>query len=91
MIRLGDDVMARDAQIATLQNTKNELEEEVFRLHSSLDKVINTGEQMRDFGLEKIDTLQNIEAHRECYYITFYFILYFQKNRVLFLKIASFK
>ncbi|KAJ8726158.1 hypothetical protein PYW07_000856 [Mythimna separata] len=63
MISLRDDVAVRDNKIATLQNHINQLEEEVMRLHSSLDEVLSSGEDMKDFSANKIIALQKIEAH----------------------------
>ncbi|XP_022820749.1 sporulation-specific protein 15-like [Spodoptera litura] len=60
---LNEDVYTRDSKIATLQNHLNELEEEVTRLHSSLAEVIDTGEQIKDFSFQKLDSLKNMEAH----------------------------
>lgn len=63
--KLSEDILARDDKIATLQNHINNLEEEVRRLHAGLAEAIDTGEQMNDFSFQKIDTLRNMEAHRE--------------------------
>uniref|UniRef100_A0A2A4IWY7 Uncharacterized protein n=1 Tax=Heliothis virescens TaxID=7102 RepID=A0A2A4IWY7_HELVI len=60
---LSEDLCARDDKIATLQNHINELEEEVRRLHSNLAEVINTGEEIRDFGFQNINSIRNMEAH----------------------------
>ncbi|XP_047042247.1 myosin-2 heavy chain-like [Helicoverpa zea] len=60
---LSEDVCARDDKIATLQNHINELEEEVRRLHGNLAEVINTGEEIKDFGLRNINSIRNMEAH----------------------------
>ncbi|XP_075991984.1 uncharacterized protein LOC142987239 isoform X2 [Anticarsia gemmatalis] len=60
---LSEDVLARDDRIVILENYINELEDEVRKLHLNLDEVVDTGEQMRDFNFQKIDTIKNIEAH----------------------------
>ncbi|KAH9635054.1 hypothetical protein HF086_004408 [Spodoptera exigua] len=60
---LSEDVYERDSKIATLQNHLNELEEEITRLHASLDEVIDTGEQIKDFSFQKLDSMKNMEAH----------------------------
>lgn len=57
--------MTRNDKIAILENHINELEDEVRKLHINLVEVVNAGEEMKNFSFQKIDSIKNIEAHRE--------------------------
>lgn len=76
---LSEDVLARNDKIALLENHINDLKEEVRQLHINLAEVVDTGEQLKDFSIEKMDSLKMLDAHRKFYNV--YIICVFNYNR----------
>ncbi|CAB3248237.1 unnamed protein product [Arctia plantaginis] len=60
---LSEELMIRNDKIAILENHINELEDEVRKLHINLVEVVDTGEEMKEYSFQKIDSIKNIEAH----------------------------
>ncbi|CAG9567451.1 unnamed protein product [Danaus chrysippus] len=62
---LNEDILARDKKITTLENHINELEDEIRNLHKDLEKVVETGEEIKHLSYEKLDQcLKTVEAHQ---------------------------
>lgn len=63
---LSEDILARDDKIAVLENHINQIEDEVRMLQSSLAEMVDTGEQITDYGSQKINqSIKSMEAHRK--------------------------